>query len=100
MRTPEQIIGEDACIQLLFEGYKIVPDGDALTVGDHVKDRQSGIWQGVIQSMRPMRGVFSPALAITDTGRGKREWNVSRLRKCEKPDFVDWEVPTMEHSDG
>ena len=73
-----------------------MPDADNLQVGDDVQDSQSGIWQGVIQSMRPMKGVFAPALAITDTGRGKREWNVSRLRKCDRPDYVDWDVPTKE----
>lgn len=25
MRTPEQIIGKDAVVQLLFEGYAVVP---------------------------------------------------------------------------
>ena len=26
-RTPEQIIGHDALMQLRFEGFKVVPDG-------------------------------------------------------------------------
>ena len=26
MRTPQQIIGEDAYLQLVFEGYRVVPE--------------------------------------------------------------------------
>lgn len=96
MRTPEQIIGQDALNQLIFEGYKVERDLDAISVGDHVAENQDGRWQGVVISIRRIDGgITAPGIAICDPGRGRlREWNVSRLIKSVKPDFVDWATPT------
>lgn len=89
-RSPAQIIGDDALTQLVFEGYKVVPD---LTpnVGDDCADL-SGAWQGVVKAIHHISGgVASPGIAIVDPGRGKvREWNLTKIEKCARPEWVDW----------
>lgn len=91
MRTPEEIIGRDAVNQLTFEGYEIKPIFE-FSVGDHVADKAHGFWQGVVKSIRLIdSGFAAPGIATTDTGRGQpREWNLTKLKKSAKPDFVDW----------
>ena len=101
MRTPEQIIGRAALIQLIFEGYKVERDLDAISIGDHVAENQDGRWQGVVTSIRRIEsGIAAPGIAVCDPGRGRpREWNLSRHIKSQKPDFVDWEIPLKEPKD-
>ncbi len=91
MRTPEEIIGSDAVTQLAVEGYEVKPILE-FRIGDHVADKATGFWQGVVRSIRLIdSGVAAPGIATTDTGRGQpREWNLTKLKKSEKPDFVDW----------
>jgi hypothetical protein len=98
MRTPEQIIGQDALTQLIFEGYKVERDLDAISIGDHVAENQDGRWQGVVIGIRRISGgVAYPGIAVCDTGRGSpREWNLTRLIRSVKPDFVDWPMPLRE----
>lgn len=98
MRTPRDIIGDDAYAQLVFEGYKVVRDDHAIKLGAHVADNGDGIWQGVVTHIKRVDGgIAAPGIAICDTGRNKpREWNLSRLMLCAKPDWVDWPMPTVE----
>jgi len=97
MRTPRQIIGDDAYVQLVFEGYKVVKDDDAIKLGMHVAENGDGRWQGVVTSIRLIgSGIASPGIAICDPGRGKpSEWNLSRLIRCQKPDWADWPMPEV-----
>lgn len=99
MRTPREILGDDAFVQLVFEGYKVVVDEDAIKVGAHVAENGDGRWQGVVTRIQRINGgIASPGIATCDPGKGKpSQWNLSRLILCTKPDWVDWEMPdTME----
>ncbi len=90
MRTPEQIIGHDAVTQLIFEGYKVVPDMSP-NIGDDVSDL-NGAWQGVVKAIRHIDGgVAAPGYAVIDPGRGRpREINLTKIQKCERPEWVTW----------
>jgi len=90
MRAPEQIIGHDAVTQLIFEGYEIrlIREFD---IGDHVADKDFGMWRGVVKSITPRDDFMAPGVAVVESGKGEPEtWNITRLKRADKPDFVDW----------
>lgn len=69
MRTPKQIIGEDALTQLIFEGYKVEKDNEDtdLIVSNGIKDAADEIER--LRKMLTDHGINPDAEYIGPGGR-------------------------------